>query len=179
MGKYLQNLQIDSQNLHKSQNLQSDLQNPHKSQNLQSDLQNPYKSQNLPKFSDDFRKYIISRTQDSAPNALNAPKTRFIDKLTKDKIANKFLNLYLRFVRFLIPPSLRDEIFIQTSIGERHKWAYDELSLTRMLQNAGFGECKRFEFNTSQILHFNEFLLDCNEGGGAYKGASLYVETRK
>lgn len=132
--------------------------------------------QNLPNFSVEFRDYIISRTQ-SLP--ATAQQMRFIDKITLDKIANKFLNLYLRFVKILIPKSLRDEIFIQTSVGERHKWAYDELSLKRLLRDCGFVECERFSFNISQIPQFNNFYLDNNDDGSAYKGASLYIECKK
>lgn len=132
--------------------------------------------QNLPHFSAEFRDYIISRTQ-SLP--VSASQVRLRDKITLDKITNKFLNLYLRFIKILIPKSLRDEIFIQTSIGERHKWAYDELSLKRLLQNCGFVECERFNFNASQIPCFESFCLDNNKDGSAYKGASLYIECRK
>lgn len=132
--------------------------------------------QKLPDFSAEFRDYIISRTQSLS---LPAPKVRLLDKITFDKITNKFLNLYLKFIKMLIPKSLRDEIFIQTSIGERHKWAYDELSLKRLLQDCGFVECERFSFNTSKIPQFSRFYLDENEDGMAYKGASLYMECKK
>lgn len=131
---------------------------------------------NISTFSDNFYNYIKERIGSTQNDTKHI---RFIDKLTLDKIANKFLNMYLRCIRLLIPKSLRDEIFIQTSIGERHKWAYDEFSLTRILQLCGFVDCKRFTFNTSQIPKFNTFYLDNNKDGTAYKGSSLYMECKK
>lgn len=123
-----------------------------------------------------FQSYILERV---GHNDSEAKQISFFDKLTLDKIGNKALNMYLRCIRLLIPKSLRDEIFIQTSIGERHKWAYDEFSLTRILQLCGFVDCKRFTFNTSQIPEFHTFYLDNNKDGTAYKGSSLYMECKK
>lgn len=100
-----------------------------------------------------------------------------ISKITLDKIANKFLNIYLKILYFLTPASIRNEIFIRTSIGERHKWAYDNFSLTRLLQEAGFREIEQMRYNTSAIAHFNEYYLDINSDGSPYKGvSSLYIE---
>ena len=123
-----------------------------------------------------FQSYILERV---GHNDSEAKQISFFDKLTLDKIGNKALNMYLRCIRLLIPKSLRDEIFIQTSIGERHKWAYDEFSLTRILQLCGFVDCKRFTFNTSQIPEFHTFYLDNNKDSTAYKGSSLYMECKK
>ena len=123
-----------------------------------------------------FQSYILERI---GRNDSEAKRISFFDKLTLDKIGNKMLNIYLRILRLLIPKSLRDEIFIQTSIGERHKWAYDEFSLKRLLESLGFTKCQRFDFNTSQIPQFSTFYLDNNQDGTAYKGASLYMECTK
>ncbi|WP_256325535.1 methyltransferase type 11 [Helicobacter sp. CLO-3] len=101
-------------------------------------------------------------------------------KLSADKIANKILSLYLKALRAMIPKTLRDEIFINTSIGERHKWAYDSFSMSRLLGKAGYKNIKILDFKTSDITDFNQYLLDINQDGSAYKGcSSLYVECVK
>ncbi|TLD96242.1 methyltransferase type 11 [Helicobacter jaachi] len=101
-------------------------------------------------------------------------------KLTLDKIINKCLNLYLKALRLCVPKSLRDEIFISTSIGERHKWSYDRFSLARLLHKSGFTHITQQDYAQSQIPHFNTYLLDINADNTPYKGvSSLYVECIK
>lgn len=90
------------------------------------------------------------------------PQTTKLAKITKDKIFNKFLSLYLKTLRALVPRSLRDEVFIVTSIGERHKWMYDAFSLYRLLDSAGFRDIKVLDFKTSSIPNFETYLLDIN-----------------
>lgn len=112
--------------------------------------------------------------------ANSAQHISLASKITLDKIANKLLNLYLKILYFLTPASIRGEIFIRTSIGERHKWAYDSFSLTRLLQEAGFRDIQQMSYNSSHISHFNTYCLDMNSDGSPYKGvSSLYVEARK
>lgn len=123
--------------------------------------------------------YIKYRVGDDILNPHPTPKIALVDKITLAKIGNKFLNLYLKCVRLLVPKSLRDEIFIDTSIGERHKWLYDRYSLPRLLQSCGFGEVVICAFNTSQIENFNHYLLDINPDNSPYKGvSSIYVECK-
>ena len=112
-----------------------------------------------------------------APHAVTKPSLK--SKITLDKIANKILNLYLKALYVLAPRSIRDEVFIRTSIGERHKWAYDRFSLHRLLTQAGFSDIQIMCYNHSQIPHFNAYLLDINANGSPYKGiSSLYMEAR-
>ncbi|MDL0080349.1 class I SAM-dependent methyltransferase [Helicobacter zhangjianzhongii] len=111
------------------------------------------------------------------PHAVTKPSLK--SKITLDKLTNKILNLYLKSLYFLAPRSIRDEVFIRTSIGERHKWAYDSFSLKRLLTQAGFTDIQEMCHNRSQIPHFNTYLLDINADGSAYKGvSSLYMEAR-
>ncbi len=113
------------------------------------------------------------------PHIVDSSVATLKSKITLDKIANKILNLYLRVLYFLAPRSIRDEVFIRTSIGERHKWMYDRFSLDRLLRQAGFSDIQTMHYNHSQILNFNTYLLDINADGSVYKGiSSLYMEAR-
>lgn len=101
-------------------------------------------------------------------------------KITIDKMKNKVLYLYLKFIRLLIPKSIRDLVFVNTPVGERHQWMYDRYSLTRILKNTGFKDIEIMSYNTSNIPNFNSYLLDINEDGTPYKGeSSLYIEAKK
>lgn len=113
------------------------------------------------------------------PHIVDSSVATLKSKITLDKIANKILNLYLRVLYFLAPRSIRDEVFIRTNIGERHKWMYDRFSLDRLLRQAGFSDIQAMHYNHSQILNFNTYLLDINADGSVYKGiSSLYMEAR-
>lgn len=104
----------------------------------------------------------------------------FKDKISMDKIKNKILQKYLKFIRILIPKSIRNEIFVNTSIGEKHKWMYDKYSLKNLLNSCGFRDVKILSYNESEIKDFNSFLLDINDDGSPYKGnSSIYIECRK
>jgi len=104
----------------------------------------------------------------------------FSKKFTLARISNKILRTYLKMIRCLIPTSLRDEVFINTGIGERHKWMYDRFSLSRLLRQCGFIDITKKDFNTSHIPHFNTYLLDMNADNTPYKGdSSLYMEALK
>ena len=70
--------------------------------------------------------YILHRTGDEL---LKKNKVKLTKIITVDKIKNKLLYLYLQFIRFLIPKNLRDLIFVNTTVGERHQWMYDSYSM--------------------------------------------------
>lgn len=113
------------------------------------------------------------------PHITNSSVATLKSKITLDKIANKLLNLYLKMLYFIAPRSIRDEVFIHTSIGERHKWMYDGFSLHRLLGLAGFTDIQIMRYDHSQIPNFNTYLLDINADGSPYKGiSSLYMEAR-
>ncbi len=126
---------------------------------------------------EDLASYILYRTGDE-PLAIDDKITG--RKITLDKIKNKLLYFYLKIVRLLIPINLRDLIFVNTSIGERHQWMYDKYSMGKMLENAGFGNIKIESFDTSSIDTFNGYLLDVKNNGSPYKGvSSLYIEANR
>jgi SAM-dependent methyltransferase len=120
--------------------------------------------------------YILKRTGDELLN--NKPKEK--RTITFDKVKNKIFYLYLNFIRLLIPKNLRDLVFVNTSIGERHQWMYDRYSMTNLLKNEGFNEVCVEQFNTSRIADFNAYMLDIKLDGTPYKGeSSLYIEAIK
>ena len=120
--------------------------------------------------------YILSRTGEE----LLKESEQKTDKITLHKIKNKLLSLYLRTVRLLIPKNLRDIIFVNTSVGEKHQWMYDRYSLVTKLSNIGFRNILVKKYNESGIDNFNSYFLDIKEDGAPYKGiSSLYVEAQK
>ncbi|MEF3279760.1 MAG: methyltransferase domain-containing protein [Elusimicrobiota bacterium] len=97
-----------------------------------------------------------------------------------DKVKNKILYLYLKLIKYLIPSDIRDLIFVNTSIGEKHCWMYDTYSLSKILTECGYLDIKRMAYNQSQIQNFNSYFLDSDTNGFPYKGcSSLYIEGRK
>jgi SAM-dependent methyltransferase len=120
--------------------------------------------------------YILSRTGDDLLKE-SKPKPR---KITYDKIKNKILYLYLKSIRFLIPKNLRDLIFVDTSVGEKHQWMYDKYSMEQKLLELGFLNISIKSYKESNIPDFNSYLLDMEEDGAPYKGeSSLYMEAIK
>mgnify|MGYP000064096884 CR=1 FL=1 len=121
--------------------------------------------------------YILHRTGDEL---LKKNKVKLTKIITVDKIKNKLLYLYLQFIRFLIPKNLRDLIFVNTTVGERHQWMYDSYSMSKLLQDIGFSDISIKSYNTSSINGFNKYILDIKEDGTPYKGvSSLYIEAVK
>ena len=128
----------------------------------------------------EYAQYIKMRVGDDLLAPHPNPHIPLRHKITLDKIANKILSLYLKFLRFCVPKSLRDEVFISTSIGERHKWMYDRFSLPKLLQESGFIHTQVLDYQTSQIKDFGTYHLDSNPDNTPYKGvSSLYVESKK
>lgn len=123
--------------------------------------------------------YILKRTGDELLNdKLKEKKEKRI--VTFDKVKNKVLYLYLSFIRLLVPSDLRDLVFVNTSIGERHQWMYDRHSMTNLLEGEGFSNVLLQQFNVSQIEFFNTYMLDIKADGTPYKGnSSLYIEAVK
>ena len=140
----------------------------------------PYLTRVFQSGDDDYKCYIRSRTENTPWQPPD--NSGFLAKwkrLTPAKIPTKFLYLYLRAISRLIPRSLRDAVFVQTGIGERHRWMYDEYSLGKSLEAAGFSQIRRLAFNESQIVNFNSYFLDCNSDRTAYKNISIYMEAVK
>lgn len=125
-----------------------------------------------------YAAYIKERVGDDVLRA--RPKIPLWRKLTREKIANKILQIYLKSVSRLVPNSIRSEVFITTSIGERHKFMYDRHSLARLVLRCGFRAVRFCRHSESQIAGFSSFCLDTNADGSPYKGcSSLYLECQK
>ncbi|MBN2964469.1 methyltransferase domain-containing protein [Sulfurospirillum sp. T05] len=63
--------------------------------------------------------------------------------------------------------------------GEVHQWMYDEYSLGRLLQGAGFGNIRRCKASESLIPNFNKYMLDIEDNGDTRKPDSLFMEAIK
>jgi predicted SAM-dependent methyltransferase len=124
----------------------------------------------------DLAGYILNRTGDE----LLKTKSKEKRKVSFDKVKNKIFYLYLKSIRLLVPKALRDLVFVNTTIGERHQWMYDRYSMVTLLESEGFNNICVEQFNTSKIDDFNSYMLDIKPGGTPYKGvSSLYVEAIK
>jgi SAM-dependent methyltransferase len=60
--------------------------------------------------------------------------------------------------------------------GEVHRWMYDRYSLARLLESAGFCNARAVGPSESCIPNWNDFRLDTEPDGSAYKPDSLYME---
>ena len=63
--------------------------------------------------------------------------------------------------------------------GHTHLWMYDRISLELLLRKAGFVNVKKFDFDNSEIRHWNQYGLDSNDDGTQYKKRSLFLEATK
>jgi SAM-dependent methyltransferase len=62
--------------------------------------------------------------------------------------------------------------------GEAHRWMYDRVNLTELLEATGFAEVKVVSHDVSDIEGWNPAELDALPDGRPYKPDSLYVEAR-
>jgi hypothetical protein len=63
--------------------------------------------------------------------------------------------------------------------GETHRWMYDRINLTALLEESGFSEITIESFQQSRISDWNAVGLDRNEAGQEYQRGSLYIEAVK
>jgi len=64
--------------------------------------------------------------------------------------------------------------------GEVHRWMYDRLSLTRLLEEVGFEGCQVKRFDESAVPNWDKYNLDISRYGNfPRKPDSLYVEGRR
>src|SRR5262249_13902986 len=61
-------------------------------------------------------------------------------------------------------------------IGEAHLWLYDQYSLRRLLERAGFGETRRTSATESRIADWETYSLDVGADGAEHAPSSLYME---
>lgn len=121
--------------------------------------------------------YVRSRTENMpwvAPRA--KPFKERLKNVTPQKLVTKINYCYLKCVGKLIPSHLRSMVFIETGIGERHRWMYDCYGLKRLFIEGGFRNVTDLPFNVSSIPDFNEDCLDSNPDGTSYKNNSVYCE---
>lgn len=126
--------------------------------------------------------YILYRTGDDLLNINGSSSSFHIKnkKITLNKLKNKMLYAYLGIIRLLIPCHLRDSVFVNTAVGEKHLWMYDSYSMKKLLNIMGLKNIKTMKYNESSIPNFNSYLLDIKENGLPYKGiSSLYIEATK
>jgi len=63
--------------------------------------------------------------------------------------------------------------------GEVHQWMYDRFSLSRLLRQSGFVDCKVYNASESRIPGWKDFHLDTEPDGRVYKPDSLFLEAVK
>lgn len=128
----------------------------------------------------DFISYVISRTQSEGSQVSDNPSlSQKIKRITPTKVYTKLIYLYLNAVSKLIPKNIRSMVFVETAIGERHRWMYDRYGLYLLFQKIGFAEIQSLSYNESAIPNFNLYQLDCGPSGEAYKHNSIYFEGKK
>ena len=124
--------------------------------------------------------YVRSRTQNTKWIAPRTPTiSERLRKLSFEQVVTKMHYWYLRAVARLIPKHLRSMVFVETTIGERHRWMYDWYGLRLLLHNAGFENIREVTFSTSSIPAFTSDCLDSLSDGASYKNNSLYCEANK
>jgi predicted SAM-dependent methyltransferase len=134
---------------------------------------------------DDFMKeYIFYRVGERLTLSTNSsPASHFKDKLNnlfEGNMKNKIIYAYISAIKKLLPSSINCSLVLNTSIGEKHLWMYDNYSLHQKIIKNGFIDVKFFSHNDSQIPKFSEYNLDTNVDGTPYKGvSSLYCEAIK
>lgn len=63
--------------------------------------------------------------------------------------------------------------------GEAHQWMYDDYSLRRLLESAGFSEARRQSATESRIGNWAGYHLDVGLDGAEHAPSSLYMEGYK
>jgi ubiquinone/menaquinone biosynthesis C-methylase UbiE len=137
----------------------------------------PYLTNVFQKGSAEEKSYVTSRTQNTPwPTHVHVSLSEKMRRITLARLSTKCLYTYLRLLSHLIPPSIRDVVMVQTGIGERHRWMYDEYSLRALIENAGFSNVRRLSFSESGINNFADFGLDTISKNMPYKNNSIYME---
>lgn len=123
--------------------------------------------------------YVQSRTD---TNPWTSPTTASLGSrlrsLTWNKVRTKLVYVYVDLVKCLLPPGLRSTLIDDTRIGEKHRWMYDQYSLSGLLQRCGFDQVVFLSASESQIPGFSDDLLDTEADGRPYKPGSLFSEAR-
>ena len=134
---------------------------------------------------DDYMsEYIYERVGEKLHASNNLPvSSTYKDKLGKlnvKMIKKLIFYTYISIIKKLFPMSIKNNLILNTSVGERHLWMYDKYSLSEKISKNGFINIRFFSHNESQIPKFSDYHLDTNVDGNPYKGvSSLYSEAIK
>ena len=138
---------------------------------------------------DQIRDYLYSRNGQylTLPSALSQSRrfTKLINLLAKPNLFIKKLVYQLNMARiniiiYLLPKAFREQNVSLAGIGERHHWLWDYYQLKCLLDEVGFNNVQRWNFNTSQIDGFPFKPLDTNIDNHPRKGKlSMYIEAIK
>ena len=125
--------------------------------------------------------YIRERLGMAGTLAPGPVRPTILGKLTglRQKVASRSIYWWLSGVKLLIPQSLRPLVFVNTSLGERHLWMYDEYGMRLQLADAGFVDVRCVSHDDSAIDGFADDHLDSNSDGSPYKSLSLYMEASR
>lgn len=128
--------------------------------------------------------YIHERTGETlvVSQNNNNNKKKLLETLEKISIAKfqrKLVDLYISFVKRLLPAYYREYMIDNTVPGEKHKWMYDKYSLQLLLKEIGFSDIKFLDFKTSYIPNFTQDYLDINLDQKPYRQSSIYCEAFK
>jgi predicted SAM-dependent methyltransferase len=128
----------------------------------------------------DLRTYVHARSGCLSTTS-DAPKIFFakLRGVSPQKIYNKLFYTYLHLVSRAFPEHIRSQVMVLTGLGERHRWMYDRVGLSLLLQKHGFRNITVHQPNTSSIPNFNDDCLDLDPDGTPYKRVSLYLEAIK
>jgi len=139
--------------------------------------------------SDQTRAYIYSRNGQRLPLPAALPQskkfTKLINLLGKPKLFIKKIAYQLNAVRInilisLLPTAFREQNVSLADIGERHHWLWDFYQLKRLLDEVGFDNVQRFDFDASQTSDFPFQPLDADPDNQPRKGQqSMYLEAVK
>lgn len=126
--------------------------------------------------------YIVERAGDvcAAPSSAGRPDLLSrLRRLTWQTVASRGVYVWLNSVKQLVPRSLRPLVFVNTSVGERHQWMYDEYGMMLLLRDAGFVNTHKWQYNSTGVDRFDWDSLDLAPEGHPYKKLSLYMEGQK
>lgn len=127
--------------------------------------------------------YIHERTGETLVVKQNTKKKKKIlekiDQINIAKFKRKLVDLYIDFVKQLLPAYYRKYMIDNTVMGEKHKWMYDKHSLHLLLEEIGFSDIKFLDFKTSSIPNFSNDYLDINLEHKPYRQSSIYCEAFK
>jgi len=141
----------------------------------------------------DMKKYLL---QPQIPNlefiykrlgqeAIDIRENAIPNTTIKQKIAIKKYFELKRWYNFMLKIILTREDYLCLErgkfrdSGEIHQWMYDKYSLPNLLNKTKFSSVEIKKATESNIPDWNQYNLDADTNGHAYKPDSLYIEAKK